>query len=65
MALFGKPVDTVIQAAVGGPPACQLEGALVNIDTRKTDSGIGGGEDVGGQPGAATDITVGCPFMGR
>jgi hypothetical protein len=65
MAFFGKRIDTVIQATTGGPPACKLEGALINIDTRKNDSGFGGGEDLGGQPGAATDITAGCPFMGR
>lgn len=65
MAFFGKRIDTVIQPATGGTPTCQLEGALVNIDTGETDSGIGGGQNVAGQPGAATDITVRCPFGGR
>lgn len=65
MAFFGNRIDTVIQPATGSPPACQLEGTLVNIDTGETDSGIGGGQNVAGQPGAATDITVGCPFTGR
>jgi hypothetical protein len=38
---------------------------LVNIDTGETDSGVGGGQNVAGQSGAATDITAGCPFTGR
>jgi len=55
---------TVIQAAAGGPSARELEGVLVDIDAGETDFGVGGGEDVAGQPGAATDITAGCPFTG-
>jgi hypothetical protein len=65
MARFGKLVDTVIQAATSGPPVRELQGPLVDIDTGETDCGIGRGEDVAGQPGAATDITEGFPFMGR
>jgi hypothetical protein len=65
MAFTGKRIDTVAQAAAGGPPARQLEGALVDINAGETDAGIGRGEDVTGQSGAATDITVGCPFTGR
>jgi hypothetical protein len=65
MAFFGKRIDTVIQAATGGALASQLESALVDIDTCKTDSGIGRGQNVAGQPGAATDITTGCPFTSR
>jgi hypothetical protein len=63
--LFGKRIDTVIQAATGGALASQLESALVDIDTREMDSRIGCGQNVAGQPGAATDITAGCPFAGR
>jgi hypothetical protein len=63
--LFRKRVDTVIQAATGGPPTRQLDSVLVNIDTRETDSWIGSSQNVAGQPGTAADITAGCPFMGR
>ena len=62
---FGKSIDTVIQTTPVSPSARQLERVLVNIDTGETNAWIGGGEDVAGQPGAATDIAVRGPFTGR
>lgn len=63
--LFWKRIGTVIQAAAGGPSACQLESVAVDIDAGEWDAGVGRGEDVARQSGAAADITVRCPFTGR
>jgi len=63
--LFWKPIGTVIQAAAGCSPGCQLESVTVDIDAGESDAGVGRGEDVARQAGAAANVAERCPFTGR